>query len=75
MAYVCRIYFDSTRGLITQAIRENELRVEYLRRISATHHGDQFFHCRHSLGGCGGAMAVMALGHIDPTFSLLDNLR
>lgn len=25
-----RIYFDSTRGLITLAVRENELRVEYL---------------------------------------------
>ena len=34
-----RIWFDSTRGLVTLAVRENELRVEYLgasvRRIKA----------------------------------------
>ena len=27
---LARIYFDSTRGLVTLAVRENELRVEYL---------------------------------------------
>ena len=30
MAALARIYFDSTRGLVTLATRENELRVEYL---------------------------------------------
>src|SRR6188472_2325555 len=30
MALLARIYFDSTRGLVTLAARENELRVEYL---------------------------------------------
>jgi branched-subunit amino acid ABC-type transport system permease component len=30
MALLARIYFDSTRGLVTLAVRENELRVEYL---------------------------------------------
>lgn len=68
MAYLCRIYFDSTRGLITQAIRENELRVEYLGG-SVRHTMAINFFIAAFLGGCGGAMAVMALGHIDPTFS------
>lgn len=68
MAYICRIYFDSTRGLITQAIRENELRVEYLGG-SVRHTMAINFLIAAFLGGCGGAMAVMALGHIDPTFS------
>ena len=30
MALLARVYFDSTRGLVTLAVRENELRVEYL---------------------------------------------
>jgi ABC-type branched-subunit amino acid transport system permease subunit len=63
-----RIWFDSTRGLVTLAVRENELRVEYLggsvRRIIA---GD--FVAAGFLGGVGGALTVLALGHIDPNFS------
>ena len=68
MSYLCRIYFDSTRGLITQAIRDNELRVEYLGG-SVRHTMALNFVLAAFLGGCGGALAVMALGHIDPTFS------
>ena len=30
MALLARIFFDSTRGLVTLAVKENELRVEYL---------------------------------------------
>ncbi|HSW25852.1 MAG TPA: branched-chain amino acid ABC transporter permease, partial [Burkholderiaceae bacterium] len=30
MALLARVYFDSTRGLVTLAARDNELRVEYL---------------------------------------------
>ena len=30
LALATRIYFDSTRGLVSLAVRENELRVEYL---------------------------------------------
>lgn len=67
-ALLCRIYFESTRGLITQAIRENELRVEYLGG-SVRHTMALNFVMAAFLGGCGGAMAVMALGHIDPNFS------
>jgi len=63
-----RIYFDSTRGLVTLAVKENELRVEYLggsvRQAMAIN-----FIIAAFTGGLGGAMAVLALGHIDPNFS------
>ena len=68
MALLARIYFDSTRGLITVAAKENELRVEYLggsvRRAMAIN-----FILAAFCGGLGGALAVMALGHIEPNFS------
>jgi ABC-type branched-subunit amino acid transport system permease subunit len=68
MALLARIYFDSTRGLITLAAKENELRVEYLggsvRQAMAINFVVAAF-----CGGLGGALAVMALGHIEPNFS------
>jgi len=68
LGIAARIWFDSTRGLVTLAIRQNELRVEYLgasaRRIIA---GD--FVVAGFLGGIGGALTVLSLGHIDPNFS------
>jgi branched-chain amino acid transport system permease protein len=67
-ALLARVYFDSTRGLITLAVRDNELRVEYLggsvRQTMAVN-----FVLAAFAGGTGGALAVMALGHIDPNFS------
>ncbi len=68
LAMLARIYCDSTRGLVTQAVRENELRVEYLggsvRQAVAIN-----FVLAAFAGGCGGALTVMSLGHIDPNFS------
>ena len=68
LALLARRYFDSTRGLITLAVRENELRVEYLggsvRRAMAIN-----FTLAAFAGGAGGALVVMSLGHIDPNFS------
>jgi ABC-type branched-subunit amino acid transport system permease subunit len=68
LALLARVYFDSTRGLITLAVRENELRVEYLggsvRRAMAIN-----FVLAAFAGGTGGALTVMSLGHIDPNFS------
>ena len=65
---LARVYFDSTRGLVTQAVRENELRVEYLggsvRQAMAIN-----FVLAAFCGGLGGALVVMSLGHIEPTFS------
>ena len=68
LALLARIYFDSTRGLVTLAVRENELRVEYLggsvRRAMAIN-----FVLAAFCGGLGGALVVMSLGHVEPTFS------
>jgi branched-chain amino acid transport system permease protein len=68
MALLARIYFNSTRGLVTLAVRENELRVEYLGgsvREAMTINFILAAFC----GGLGGALAVLALGHIEPNFS------
>jgi len=68
MALLARVYFDSTRGLVTLAVRENELRVEYLGgsvRQAMTIN----FVLAALAGGMGGALVVMSLGHIDPNFS------
>ncbi|HLT25205.1 MAG TPA: branched-chain amino acid ABC transporter permease [Zeimonas sp.] len=68
LAIATRIYGDSVRGLVSLAIRENELRVEYLgasvRRAIAANYLIAAF-----LGGVGGALTLLALGHIDPMFS------
>lgn len=68
MAVLARVYFDSTRGLVTLAVRDNELRVEYLGgsvRQAMTINFILAAFC----GGLGGALAVMSLGHIEPHFS------
>jgi len=63
-----RIYFDSEQGLITLATRDNELRVEYLgasvRNIMAYNYVFGAL-----LGGIGGTIAAVALGHVDPEFA------
>ena len=68
LAIAARVYFDSARGLVSLAVRENELRVEYLgasvQRVVAANYLAAAF-----LGGVGGALAIMALGHIEPNFS------
>jgi branched-chain amino acid transport system permease protein len=67
-AGLARRYFDSTRGLVTLAVRDNELRVGYLgasvRQAMAINFVIAAF-----LGGLGGALVVMSLGHIEPNFS------
>lgn len=68
VALLARVYFDSTRGLVMLAARDNELRVEYLggavRQTMAINFALAAF-----CGGVGGALAVLALGHIEPNFS------
>ena len=68
LSIAARIYFDSTRGLVALAIRQNELRVEYLgasvRQVMA---GD--FVIAAFYGGVGGALTALSLGHIEPNFS------
>lgn len=68
VALITRVVFDSTRGLIALAVRDNELRVEYLggsvRQAIAVN-----FVLAAFAGGAGGALAVMSLGHVEPSFS------
>ena len=68
LAILARIYFESTRGLVSLAIRENELRVQYL-GASTTRVMAANFIIAAFMGGAGGALAIMALGHIEPNFS------
>src|SRR6478609_9645898 len=67
-AVAMRIFFDSTRGLVTLAVRENELRVEYLGG-SVRHAMAINFVVAAFCGGVGGALVVLSLGHIEPNFS------
>jgi len=68
LALLARVYFDSTRGLVTLATRDNELRVEYLggsvRQAMMIN-----FLIAALCGGIGGALVVLSLGHIEPQFS------
>lgn len=67
-AGLARLYFDSQRGLLSLGVRENELRVEYLGSSVPSLVASNFLIAA-AMGGAGGALAVMALGHIDPNFS------
>lgn len=63
-----RLYFDSQRGLIALAIRDNELRVEYLG--SSVRSAMAFnYVVAAALGGLGGSITALAIGHIDPEFA------
>jgi ABC-type branched-subunit amino acid transport system permease subunit len=68
LAALVRVYCDSRRGLLSLAVRENELRVEYL-GMSVVNLVAWNYVLAAFLGGVGGALSVMALGHIDPNFS------
>ncbi len=68
MAALARVYCDSTRGLLSLAVRENELRVEYL-GMSVVNLVAWNYLLAAFVGGLGGALSVLALGHIDPQFS------
>ncbi len=63
-----RMAFDSQRGLISLAIRDNELRVEYLgasvRNAMAIN-----YVIAAVLGGLGGVITGLAIGHVDPEYA------
>ena len=63
-----RVLFRSEFGLVSLAVRENNLRVEYLgissRRVIAIN-----FAVAATLAGASGAFALMAQRHIDPQFA------
>lgn len=67
-ATAARIHFDSMPGMMALAVRENELRVEYLGAsvFAVTVRG---FVVAAGLGGLGGTLNALALGHVDPLFA------
>ena len=67
-AALCRIHFDSVRGLLSHATRDNEIRVEYLGASVRWVNGINFVIAA-ALGGVGGALSALSLGHIDPDFA------
>jgi ABC-type branched-subunit amino acid transport system permease subunit len=68
VSILIRVYFDSLQGFVALAARDNEIRVEYLgssvRSLIATN-----FIIAAFCGGIGGALAVIALGHVEPDYS------
>lgn len=67
-ATLARIYCDSTRGLLALAARDNEIRVEYLGSSVQDLIASNFVIAAF-VGGMGGALSVMALGHVEPEFA------
>ncbi len=64
----CERNFASRRGLMSLAVRENELRVAYLgASVNAIARAN--LRSAGALGGLGGAIAAMALGNINPEFA------
>lgn len=67
-AWLTALHLRSTRGLATLAAKSNEVRVEYL-GISARELAAVNFALAGFLGGLGGALTALALGHIEPSFA------
>jgi len=63
-----RTYFSSERGLISLAIKDNELRVEYL-GASVRNAMSVNYVIAAALAGLGGAISGLAIGHVDPEYS------
>lgn len=62
------IYFRSASGLVSLAVRGNALRLEYLGASTRASLGLDFTIAA-ILGGVGGALTALALGHVDPNFT------
>ena len=58
-------YLRSTLGYMTTAVRENEIRLEFL-----GYSAERAIHVKYTIsglvGGFGGAIAAMTIGHVDP---------
>lgn len=64
-AAAIRAHFESIRGIMSLAVRDNEIRVEYL-GASARRVISENFMVAAFLGGVGGAINALAVAHIDP---------
>ena len=65
---VMRVIFDSQSGLVGLAIRSNELRVEYL-GASVSGMVAVNYVVAAILGGIGGVVTGLAIGHVDPEYA------
>ena len=69
LAWICAIlihyYLKSHRGRLAEAIRDNELRVEYM-GASVTNTIHLHYVMSAVLAGLGGALMAVSVGHIDP---------
>ncbi|MBS0344446.1 MAG: branched-chain amino acid ABC transporter permease, partial [Proteobacteria bacterium] len=66
--WLVSVHWRSSAGLIAQAVRANPLRVEYL-GASARFSLGQSFVLSAMLAGLGGALAALALGHVEPNMT------
>jgi branched-chain amino acid transport system permease protein len=69
VAWICAVlvhrYLNSHRGRLAEAIRDNELRVEYMgASVANTIHVNYVISA--VLAGLGGALMAVSVGHIDP---------
>ena len=68
------LYFRTIAGALALPIRDNEIRVEFL-GMSVTHLIHVKLVIAGVLGGLGGALAALTIGHVDPDMAVLDDLR
>ena len=62
------VYWRSAAGLMALAVRGNALRVEYLGASARASLSLSFIVCG-LLGGLGGALTALSLGHVEPNFT------
>ncbi len=67
-AWAVTVYNGSVAGLRAQAVRANALRVEYLGASARASLSISFTICG-ALGGIGGAITALVLGHVEPNFT------
>jgi len=67
-SWAIAVYRGSVAGLLAQAVRANSLRVEYLGASSQRSLATSFVLCG-TLGGLGGAITALVLGHVEPEFT------
>lgn len=66
--WAVRVYWCSSAGLVAQAVRANALRVEYLGASARASLATSFV-LSGLLGGLGGALTALTLGHVEPNMT------
>jgi ABC-type branched-subunit amino acid transport system permease subunit len=68
VAFTCARFVASPTGYLTQAVRYNEIRIEYL-GASASHAILSSYVLSGAISGLGGALVAYLVGHVSPDFS------